>query len=71
MDRFTAGMDQFLVILQLLIREHKQALLVAKQKASPLPHFINLEKQPKKHENWHILETEHANKDYNQLKAKN
>lgn len=51
MDGLTAGMDPFLVILQLLIREHKQALLLAKQKASPLPHFVNLEKQPKRHEN--------------------
>lgn len=35
MDGFTAGMDQFLVILQLSIRELKQALLLARQKANP------------------------------------
>lgn len=62
MDGFATGMDQFLVILQSLIRELKQALLLARQKAkSPAPSLsINLEKKPEKHENWCILEREHA-----------
>jgi hypothetical protein len=37
MDGFTAGVDQFLVILQLLIRDLKQALLLARQKAQSTP----------------------------------
>lgn len=60
MDGFTAGMDQFLVILQLLIGElPTEFLLPARQKANPAPSEI-WRKSRRNLKTDVILETEHA-----------
>lgn len=70
MDGFTAGIDQFLVILQLLIREVKQPLLFARQKAKyPLSQILR--KGQRKMKTGVFWKENKPRQDYNQVKAEN
>lgn len=67
MDGFTTGVDQFLVILQLLIRETQIALPLARQKATPP--LINLGKSQRNTKTDIFWKHSMPRQDYNQHKA--